>query len=103
MSVRPLDKSGEVKSAAIISKRDIIWLKSNSWGSYKYIIYGPIESILFNKSLLYKLNGPVMAYCYGYTVFDFHFNVYQAMEACYISEQQTEGVFFGLQSVSWSG
>ena len=44
-----------------------------------------------------------MAYCYGYTVFDFHFNVYQAMKACYISEQQTEGVFFELQSVSWSG
>ena len=102
MSVRPLDKSGEVKSAVIISKRNIIWFKSNSW-AYKYIVYGPIELILFNKSLLYKLNGPVMAFCYGYTVFYFHFNVYQAMKARYISEQQTECVLFGLQSVSWSG
>ena len=39
----------------------------------------PIELILFNKSLLYKLNGPVMAFCYGYTVFYFHFNVYQTV------------------------
>ena len=39
----------------------------------------PIELILFNKSLFYKLNGPVIAFCYGYTVFYFHFNVYQTV------------------------
>ena len=34
----------------------------------------PIELIVFNKSLLYKVNGPVMAFCYGYSpLFSFQY------------------------------